>query len=100
MVEQVRPAVVSVQVKTEAQPVSQRGTFRGFEDLPEDSPFYEFFRRFGTPPGFDEEERRGPRPNLPRRFGMSQGSGFFISEDGYLVTNNHVVETAPRNSRS
>ena len=95
VVERVRPAVVSVQVKTEAEPVSQRGTFRGFEDLPEDSPFYEFFRRFGTPPGFDEEERGerpGARPNLPRRFGMSQGSGFFISEDGYLITNNHVVE--------
>ena len=27
-----------------------------------------------------------------RRFGQSQGSGFFISEDGYLVTNNHVID--------
>ena len=45
---------------------------------------------------YSERDRRdddGPRDRRHgRRFGMSQGSGFFISEDGYLVTNNHVVE--------
>jgi serine protease Do len=39
------------------------------------------------PRGFGDEDGM-PR----RRDGMSQGSGFFISEDGYVVTNNHVVE--------
>ena len=44
---------------------------------------------------YSERDRRGddgPRDRRRgKRFGMSQGSGFFISEDGYLVTNNHVV---------
>jgi len=35
-----------------------------------------------------------PRKGAPKQFGLSQGSGFFISADGYVVTNNHVVENA------
>ncbi|MGQ7793890.1 Do family serine endopeptidase [Faunimonas sp. B44] len=93
VVEKVKPAVVSVRVKTEASPVADRSPF---SDIPQDSPFYEFFKRFG-PPGFEPgPQSRGPQGRTPNprspRFGMSQGSGFFISEDGYLVTNNHVVD--------
>ena len=41
----------------------------------------------------DRDDDDGPRDRRRgKRFGMSQGSGFFIAEDGYLVTNNHVVE--------
>lgn len=94
VVEAVSPAVVSVVVESNVQPVAQQdGGFgfgfggRGFDNLPDDHPLKRFFRDFGapnepTPP--PQPRKGGPRP-------VAQGSGFFVSEDGYLVTNNHVV---------
>lgn len=85
LVDKVKPAVVSVRVKI-AVDDNERPSVESF-GFPPGSPFEEFFRRFGAP-GERPQGRRGG----PRRFGEAQGSGFFISEDGYVVTNNHVVE--------
>jgi len=52
--------------------------------VPEGSPFEDFFREF---------QDRNREDGRPRR-SSALGSGFVISEDGYVVTNNHVIESA------
>jgi serine protease Do len=80
IVEKVKPAVISVRVKIDRPADSDSSD----EDLPfpPGSPFERFFRRFGMPNTHGHEVITG------------QGSGFFISRDGYAVTNNHVVQGA------
>jgi len=82
IVEKVKPAVISVRVKID-QP-SQPG-LSNEDDLPfpPGSPFERFFKRFGAPGNPTGHEMI-----------TGQGSGFFISRDGYAVTNNHVVQNA------
>jgi serine protease Do len=89
IVEKVKPAVISVRVKMrmEAQPSASSDDDMPF---PKGSPMEKFFKRFGTPEG----GQGGPAVPRGRQFGQAQGSGFFISADGYAVTNNHVVEKA------
>jgi serine protease Do len=90
MVERVQPAVVSIRVKTDETVAQGDGEMQGMPPgLTPDSPFYDFFKRFGMP------GMPGNRDHSPQhRYGLAQGSGFFISADGYVVTNNHVVENA------
>ena len=89
IVEKVKPAVISVRVKmrTDAQASASSDDENPF---PKGSPMEKFFKRFGMPEG----GQGGPSAPRGRQFGQAQGSGFFISADGYAVTNNHVVEKA------
>ncbi|MBF0681001.1 MAG: Do family serine endopeptidase [Devosia sp.] len=95
LVEAVKPAVVSILVEAQApgRTVQRGRDFQfNFPDLPEGHPFRDFFDQFGGPgaPG-----GRGGNEARPRQF-MAAGSGFIISADGYVVTNNHVVEDATK----
>ena len=85
LVDKVKPAVVSVRVKT--QVASASGGEQSLEDLPPE--LRRFFREFG-----ENGRPQRPQPKQQPRQGMAQGSGFFVSQDGYVVTNNHVVENA------
>src|SRR3954451_6379236 len=90
IVEKVKPSVISVRVKVDGGPKMMG--FDGDSPFPPGSPMERFFKRFGMPDDQDGAPRqRGPRG---RNFSMGQGSGFFISADGFAVTNNHVVDKA------
>jgi serine protease Do len=88
VVEKVKPSVISVRVKVDGGP---RTGFNS-RDLPPG--IEQFFRRFGMPDMAPDEQpgQRGHRGG--RNVVTGQGSGFFISADGFAVTNNHVVDKA------
>src|SRR2546426_7357181 len=88
IVEKVKPAVISVRVKMTGGPKMMG--FEGDLPFPPNSQMELFFRPLGLPEGNPPEERRAPRERLV----TGQGSGFFITADGYAVTNNRVVDKA------
>ena len=83
LAERISPSVVNITTSTV---VAGRTGPQGV--VPKGSPFEDFFREFQNPDGPGGEQ--GGRP----RRSSALGSGFVISEDGYVVTNNHVIEGA------
>ncbi len=82
LAEKISPSVVNITTSTT---VEGRTGPRGV--VPEGSPFEDFFREF------QDRNNQGESAPAPRR-SSALGSGFVISEDGYVVTNNHVIEGA------
>ncbi|WP_343343798.1 Do family serine endopeptidase [Sphingomicrobium sp. XHP0239] len=80
LAERLQPAVVNISTRQEIA-VQRRSN----------DPFEQFFRRFGVPDPRSEQE--GEEGDTITRESGSLGSGFVISADGYIITNNHLIQS-------
>ena len=94
LISKVKPAVISVRVKidqsadadSDAPQMKDQGQGQDMSPF-EGTPFEKFFHQYGS--------ENGPGRRMPHHEMVTGvGSGFFISADGYAVTNNHVVDHA------
>ena len=83
LAEQISPSVVNITTSSSVAARSGPGPI-----VPEGSPFEDFFR------DFNDRTNPGGNADRPPRRTQALGSGFVISEDGFIVTNNHVIEGA------
>jgi len=86
LVEDYAPAVVNISTTAkQTDTTKDKRIYRDIPGLPEDSPFHDFFRHF-----FDNDQYEffEDRPST------SLGSGFIIESDGYIISNNHVIDDA------
>jgi serine protease Do len=87
LVAKVKPAVISVRVQLQETAATDNDQHGG--TIQPGSPFDRFFKQFGF------QNMPNGTQQMPRRHSVqAEGSGFFISPDGYAVTNNHVVDHA------
>jgi serine protease Do len=94
VVDRVKGAVVSVKVKISEDASQDQSDRPHMPDFAPGSPMERFFKQFGQGQGQEgDNDTPGMKPHRPH-LSMAQGSGFFISGDGYIVTNNHVVDHA------